>query len=131
MLFIQEPEIEKNKTHKPKTESLAPGPADTIFGNYLEPAKLQKKEHPLQNKRTSKSNRRNRKEKIEQQPIQLEDYEDTVEIDSDNDALKVFKKAHEKPSGPSTHKIHNDTFAAKSETEPHLVPWGMDIESGR
>ena len=122
----------REKSHKPKTESMAPGPAEAIFGNYLDPVKPKIKENKLQKKRKSKSNKRNRKEINQPKPIELEDFDDTVEVDSDNDALKVFKRNHEvHPAPPNPVRSLEDTFAVKSEKGPHIVPWGMDIESGR
>lgn len=123
----------REKTHKPRAESMAPGPAEAIFGNYLDPAKPKVKESKFEGKRNSKSTRRNRKKpEAKPKPIELEEFDDTVEVDSDNDALKVFKKNYQvHPAPPISHSQIEDTFAVKSEKGPHIVPCGMDIESGR
>lgn len=83
------------------------------------------------NKRVSQSNRKDREESKGRKPIILDNYDDTLDLDSDNEPLKVFQAKETKPNqAPKPKKKHNSSMV-KSERGPHIVPSGMDIEDAR
>jgi hypothetical protein len=63
------------------------------------------------------------------QPIILDDVDDTIDLDSDNEPLKIFnqKKPRENMDHMENRNLDNDS-AIQSDVGPHLQPVGMDIE---
>lgn len=115
----------REKSHNPNSTQLGPDNAFS-FAKNLHP-KHRKQSSKFETNRKSISNDK-RRDQRGRQPIELDQFDDSLDYDSDNEPLKVFK-ANKKSAKPPKPDKNVNTSMAKSEKGPHLLPNGIDIES--
>lgn len=116
----------RDKSHKDKSSSNLGGESAFSFAKNLHP-KHRKAASKLQKNRKSISQEKSVKKPDPRQPIILDEFDDSIQLESE-DGLQVFKPKPE-PGEKSENQVNASLI--QSEKGPHLIPSGMDIEENR
>ena len=118
------------KRNKSGSNTKLDGESAFSFAKHLHPS------HRHQNSKFNKerksiSNDKNRVQPARRQPIILDEFDDSIQLDSDEDGLQVFNPKKKKKKNKEEKKNKINTSLIQSERAPHLIPTGMDIEENR